>query len=188
MELTKEGYLERVKGKGTYVSRPKLEANFIQKLESFHAQMLALGVQPMTKVIRLEIVPAIPAVNAALNIPDSEELVLLIRLCFGDNSPIALMESYLPAKRFAGIVHEDLTNYSLYIIFAKSFHTTVTRVTRQIEAINASQREAEYLGIQKGKAICLVHNTAYDQDNIIAEYNIAYYRGERSKFTMELKQ
>ena len=76
-----EGYLVRKKGKGTFVSRPKLEANFIQKLESFHQEMSHLGMTPSTEVLRLEIVPGIPGYNERLNLNDNEDLVLLERLC-----------------------------------------------------------------------------------------------------------
>lgn len=187
-ELVKEGVLDRIKGKGTFVSHPKVEANFIQKLEGFHISMLSKGMQPRTEVLQLEIVPAIPEYNSILQIALDQPLLLLRRLCFADDIPMVSLECYLPGKRFAGLVKEDLVNNSLYTLFAAHYDTDVVHVHRQIEAVNAGQREADLLGVQKGKALCLVHNIAYDQNGVPVEYNIAYYRGDRNKFTMELKK
>ena len=38
-ELVQEGWLYRVKSKGTFVSQPKITQNFIRKIESFNDQM-----------------------------------------------------------------------------------------------------------------------------------------------------
>ena len=187
-ELVNEGILNRIKGKGTFVSHPKVEANFIQKLEGFHTSMLSKGMHPRTQVLQLEIGPAIPEYNSILQIALNQPLVVLRRLCFADNIPMVLLECYLPGKRFAGLVDEDLVNNSLYTLFLAHYDTDVMLVRRQIEAVNAGQREADLLGVQKGRALCLVHNIAHDQNGIPVEYNIAYYRGDRNKFTMELQK
>lgn len=181
-----EGYLVRKKGKGTFVTRPKLEANFIQKLESFHTEMINLGIKPRTQVLRLAIVPGIPSCNEHLNIPLSQQLVVLERLCFGDEEPMFYQESYLPASRFAALVYEDLTAHSLYNLLLSRFHTRVTRVHRQIEAVNASQAIADLLRITRGQAVCRVENIAYDEAGMPVEYNFSSYRGDRNKFTMDM--
>ena len=42
------------------------------------------------------------------------------------------------------------------------------------------------LNLNRGQAICLVQNTAYDQYGMPVEYNISRYRGDRNKFTMDM--
>ena len=184
--MVSEGYLVRKKGKGTFVSRPKLEANFIQKLESFHQEMSHLGMIPSTEVLRLEIVPGIPGYNERLNLNDNEDLVLLERLCRGDGEPLVYQESYLPASRFAGLVQEDLSAHSLYRTLHERFGTDVVHIHRQIEAVNASHTVANLLKIARSQAICLVENVAYDQLGVPVEYNLSRYRGDRNKFTMDM--
>ena len=181
-----EGYLIRKKGKGTYVARPKLEANFIQKIESFHTEMISLGIRPRTQVLRLETCPGIPSCNEKLRIPAGQHLVVLERLCFGDEEPMFYQESYLPAGRFASLIYEDLTVHSLYSLLQSRFDTRVTHVHRQIEAVNASQALAEMLRITRGQAICRVENIAYDEAGVPVEYNLSSYRGDRNKFTMDM--
>lgn len=184
--MVAEGYLIRKKGKGTFVSRPKLEANFIQKLGSFHTEMVQQGMTPNTEVLRLEIISGIPVYNERLGIPANESLVVLERLCHGDGEPIVYQESYLPASRFAALINEDLTSRSLYKILHTNFNTEVVHVHRQIEAVNASQSDTDLLHVARAQAICLVQNTAYDQFDVPVEYNISRYRGDRNKFTMDM--
>ena len=50
-ELINEGYITRHKAKGTFVSRPKIEGYFFQKLGSFDEEMRSLHLTPSTRVI-----------------------------------------------------------------------------------------------------------------------------------------
>jgi len=184
--LTSEGYLIRRKGKGTIVSRPKLEANFIQKLESFHTEMQNQGLVPRTEVMRIGVIPADPVCNTRLSLQPAEKLIVLERLCLANEEPVMYQISYLPAERFIGLLMEDMTTHSLYSTLQARFGVVVMHVHRQIEAVNAGAREADKLGISRGDAICLVQNTAYDQNGSAVEYNMSYYRGDRSKFTMDM--
>ena len=45
-ELVQEGWLYRVKSKGTFIARQKLPQDFLQRLETFSEQMERLGVVP----------------------------------------------------------------------------------------------------------------------------------------------
>ena len=55
-ELINEGYITRHKAKGTFVSRPKIEGYFFQKLGSFDEEMRSLHLTPSTRVIVSEVI------------------------------------------------------------------------------------------------------------------------------------
>ena len=57
-EMVAEGYLYRHKGKGTFVSKPKLEGRFFQKLQSYNVEMTQKGLEPATEVLNLKTVTA----------------------------------------------------------------------------------------------------------------------------------
>ena len=56
-ELTREGILRRMQGKGTYVCAPRLKKN-LREVTSFHEACLMMGCTPGTKVISAQIVHA----------------------------------------------------------------------------------------------------------------------------------
>ena len=60
-------------------------------------------------------------------------------------------------------------------------------VRREVGAANAGPTDASMLEIPKGRAICMVYNLAYDQQNRPIEYSISRYRSEFIKFTNYMK-
>ena len=144
------------------------------------------GIRPSTRVLRLALVPPIPLYNEQLQLGADEPLIVLERLCLGDEEPIMYQISYLPGRRFGQLVNVDMSLHSLYNLLFTQFNTKVQHVHRQIEAIDASQLVADLLDISRGQAVCRVHNLAYDHNEIPVECNVSYYRGDRNKFTMDL--
>lgn len=185
-ELVSEGYLSRQKGRGTFVTRPKIDGRFFQKLESFNREMLQKGLTPSTQVLQFEVQPATPDICLRLNIPEGGKAIYLKRLRFADGEPLVLLETYLPYVPFAGLLKEDLERDSLYALLEERYGACVTRVFREMEAVNATPSEAHLLKITRNQAICLVHTIAYTREETAVEYSVARYRGDRNRFSVEL--
>ena len=63
----------------------------------------------------------------------------------------------------------------------------VTRVQRVLEAVNAEKRDADLLGIPKGKAMVRVQTVGFTKEGRAVEYSVARYRGDRNSFSIELQ-
>ena len=185
-ELVSEGWLTRQKGKGTFVSHPKIDVRFLQKLESFNNQMRQKGLTPSTKVLSLRKVPGVPRINEKLRLGPDEPLISLMRLRFGDGEPVVGVDTYIPYTRYPGMLEQDLERGSLYERLETLYNARISRVHREIEAANANRREAELLDIESGSAICLVKTTGFTDADLPVEYSVARYRGDRNKFSIEL--
>ncbi|MCL1796467.1 MAG: GntR family transcriptional regulator [Clostridia bacterium] len=185
-ELVAEGRLTRQKGKGTFISRPKIDVRFLQKLESFNEQMRQKGLTPLTKVLSFGRIPGVRRINDTLMQEPESLLISLIRMRYGDGEPVASVDTYLPYARFQNILDQDFTRESLYDRLEALCGARVCRVHREIEATNANRREAELLGIETGHAICLVKTVGYTEADLPVEYSVARYRGDRSKFSVDL--
>lgn len=185
-ELVSEGYLYRIKAKGTFVSRPKVDEGFFQKLESFNSEMLQKGLKPSTKVLELKAIPGIGKISAKLGIPAGARLIYLCRLRYADSDPVVYLETYLPHDRYPGLLDEDFTEQSLYSVLENKYNARVVKASREIEAVPANQTEAKFLNIPKNSAICLVRTLATLPGDVPIEYSVARYRGDRNKFSVEL--
>lgn len=187
-ELVAEGYLYRLKGKGTFVAMPKIDARFLNKLQSFNQEMQQKGLQPSTKVLSLELVNGRSPINEKLLVAPTQKLIYLERVRFADGEPIVYLETYLPYSPYKELLQEDFVNNSLYSLLEDHYSIHVTRVLREIEAVNATQREAGLLEISKNKALCLVKTVAYTDRGMPVEFSVARYRGDRNKFSVELQR
>ena len=100
VDLTKEGYVDRTRGKGTFVRERKLVEK-IQILGSFHSSMQRQGLRPTVTVLTNEILHAPEEVASALSMR-SREAWCLRRLATLDAAPLALLTAWLPAPWPAG--------------------------------------------------------------------------------------
>ena len=144
------------------------------------------GLVPSTRVLRLALIAGDSRSCDALGIPEGDRVILLERLRFANGEPIVWVETYLPYQRFPRLLAVDFERQSLYRELEHTYLVPVERVVREIEAVNATAREAELLEIQKNAALCFVKTIAYDYDGVPVEYSRAHYRGDRNRFSVEL--
>ena len=181
-ELVQEGWLYRVKSKGTFVSFPKINHNFMQTLESFNEQMDRVGSVPKTEVLELKKIKASEVIASKLGLGKGEPVVYLYRRRFADNEPIVLQKTYLSCKKCGFILDCDFTKDSLYKSLARTNQTKVVRVQRIVEVDEATNEDAENLEIAMGKPIQSFTTTGFNVFGEVIEFSLARYRGDRSRF------
>lgn len=185
-DLEREGLVTRIKGKGTFVSSPKLTEHVIQTLTSFHEDRTAEGQRLETKVIRLEVEPVSPHVADVLQLPESEQIVLLERLRFVNGEPLVLTTAHMPYSLCAPILELDMTERSLFETFERDLGLTLRRGTRAIEARLADKETAEHLEIQAGSPVLVLTGVTFVDDDRPIEYFVGMHRADRSRFEVEL--
>jgi len=187
-ELVVEGYLQRMKGRGTFIAEPKIKQDFLIALKSFTEEMQEKGLVATTKVLGLEKIVCNEKVSEALNVPVGSEVVQLKRLRSADNTPVVLVITFLPLTKLTDILLKDFENKSLYRMIEEDYGYTIDRATRILEARVAGKDEADLLGIEEGEPIQFIETIAYLTDGTPIEYSLAEYRGDKSEFTFELKK
>ena len=181
-ELVQEGWLYRIKSKGTFVSQPKINQDFIKRLESFNDQISRLGMVSSTVVLELKTVKANTTVAASLNIPENSSVIYLHRKRLADDEPIVTIETYLPYDDCSFVLSRDLEKERLYSILGEYDETRVFRVNRTVEAVPANAQDKKFLNYQIGKPIQHFISIGYNATDKPIEYSLARYRGDRSSF------
>lgn len=183
-ELIKHGSLYTIKGKGTFVAKPKIDLRYLQKALSFDEQIRESGLTPSTKVLFFGETEAGDEVKAILGTP--RRILRLERLRFADGEPVVLAESYHPFDLCSFLLDHDLEKNSLYATLALKPETKVRRVERTVEAIAADRDLGKALMIKKGFPVQHFHTLAYARSGRVVEYCISDYRGDRNKLSVEI--
>ena len=185
-ELVQEGWLYRVKSKGTFATHPKIPQDFLRKLESFHDQIERLGMKPSTQLIELEQRKADREVAEALGIAEGDEVIYLFRKRFADENPVVTIQTYLPYDKCSFIMEHDLQKDALYEILAQKKETKIHKVKRRIEAVEAEEGDMRLLDMEQGKPVQFFTSIGYTYEDVALEYSKARYRGDRSFFEITI--
>lgn len=185
-ELELEGVINRRKGKGTFISQPKISEGLAQKLTGFYQDMVERGLKPVTKVLHQNVTPANEKVAGFLNIPLGENVIDILRLRFINEEPIQLVTTYVPFEICPALASVDLTNRSLYEFLETECGVFIAKGRRYIEAVLANESEAMLLGIERGAPLVMLDSISFSEDDNPVEYYHALHRGDRSRFEVEL--
>ena len=187
-ELEYEGLVKRIKGRGTFITKPKISEGLAQKLTGFYQDMVDKGLKPFTNVLRREVVPASPKIAQKLDIEPDTPIFDIERLRFVDNEPLLLGTNYIPYDLCPALLETDLSTQSLYAFLESEYGLFITRARRTIEAVVASRYEAGLLNGEEGAALLMLNSVGYLEDGRPIEYFRGLHRGDRSIFEIDLIQ
>jgi GntR family transcriptional regulator len=185
-ELETEGIINRRKGVGTFIAKPKIKEGFFHKLSGFYQEMNERGLKVSTQVLYQDVNPCSEKVANYLDINEGTAVIETHRLRFINNNPIQLVKNYIPYDICPDLATIDLTDRSLYEILEGTCGVYIAKGHRFIEAVSANKREAELLDIQLNAPLILLESISYSQSNKPVEYYKALHRGDRSRFEVEV--
>ena len=186
LELELEGLINRRKGKGTFISLPKISEGLVQKLTGFYQDMVERGLNPVTRVLHQNVVPASEKVARFLDINPGDQVIDILRLRFINDEPIQMVTTYVPFEMCPALATVDLTNRSLYEFLEKECGIFIAKGRRYLEAVLANETEAELLGIERGAPLLMLDSISFSDSDRPIEYYHALHRGDRSRFEVEL--
>ncbi|MFF0143876.1 GntR family transcriptional regulator [Amycolatopsis sulphurea] len=183
-DLTAEGRLHRVQGKGTFAAEPKLAQRL--QLSSYTEDMRKQGLKPSSKLLELEELPVEGELAKLLGIRTGAKMLRLRRLRLADAQPMALETTHLPLGRFRGLRKHITAGGSLYAVLREHYGVELERAEETIETSLAGPPEAEMLGSDVGMPVLMLTRHSFATDGKPVEFARAVYRGDRYKFTTTL--
>jgi GntR family transcriptional regulator len=184
--LVSEGYLKRQKGRGTFVTKKKVEQE-LQGMTSFTEDMLSRGMNPSSILLSFQITLADKKTALALRIEEEDSVYIIKRIRLADGAPMALETAYIPVKIVPGLTEEN-SNLSLYQYIEENLALSISEATQEIEASTADQLDAETLEITIGAPILLIERISYLQEGIPFELVKSTFRADRYRFIHTMKR
>ena len=173
------------RGKGTFVSRMKLEKNFRQVL-SFSEEVRARGARPRSRVLVFKRMSPDSDVAEALHLPANEEVFFLRRVRLADSLPLCIECAHLPARLCPDLQKKFNPRRSLYQTLAEHYGIQIDLADEVAEASLASADEARLLHIRKKGPVFRFTRTAYLLSGEPVEFVKSVYRGDRCKVVNRL--
>lgn len=181
-ELVAESLVHKEKGRGSFVSAPKVNEFVLQDLRGFFQEMTRRGADVETEVLGAGIAPVQPDAVADLDLDSSAEVVWMERLRRVNGREVVLTRTHLPLPRFDGLLDHDLMSRSLYDILAKEFGVVAGTGRRRFEAVAATAEQAAHLAVDEGAPLLKLTAVNHDQHQRPFEYFTAFYRSDRAAF------
>lgn len=182
-ELEARGLISRHQGRGTFVTRPRFDAEVTGSF-SLSAALLQRGHDLRTRVLAVEAVEAGGHVATDLGCLPGDRVLRLARLRLLDGEPLMLELAHLPLRRFPGLETKDFEARSLYAILAQDYGCRPTLAKESLEPVVCRAREAQLLGVpRRAPALRIVRLTA-DEHGRPIETNDALLRGDRCRILL----
>lgn len=183
-ELERDGLVTRIRGKGTFISAPKVVERISHRITSLHEDLASRGRQLEIRVLRQEAVQAPPHVAGILEIGDEGHVIILERIGLLDGESLLHAQTYLPLPLCAAVLEYDMNNRS-YLQVLEELGFVLQRSHRSIEARLAPKDVAQVLGIPDGSPMLVFSGTTYLEDGRPIDFSVDSHRGDRSQLEVE---
>ena len=183
-ELAREGYLVRRRGSGTFVSEPKIAQELT--MTSFTEDMRRRGMQPGSKTLGLEVVPAGARLGRFLHVSPSEPIVVAKRLRLADSESMAIETLHVRDALVPGLSAADLDGKSFYDLLRSRYRIVISGGMQTIEPTVTNEEESDALGIPLHSPAFLFERITRSERGEIVEFVHSIYRGDRYRLVTDL--
>jgi GntR family transcriptional regulator len=184
-DLVTGGYVERHRGRGSFVARPKLESGVVGSYKSF----LVVGppLDPGGRVLACRRVRAAKDVAAMLAIEAGGLIWRLERVRFTERRPVSLQTSFMPVGLCPDLSRHDLTGRHLVDVLREAYGVHLTNAVEYVEPTIADGYAAKVLSVPLRTPLFQIERTTYSTGETVAEYRRALLRGDIYRYRIELR-
>ncbi|WP_224034477.1 UTRA domain-containing protein [Clostridium gelidum] len=179
-ELSKDGYVESVKGKGVIIleSRESIELPIGNLLG---LQELHLKKKFTTSVVNFSRITIDESLSKKTALKLNTEVYHLHRIRFFDNEPIILDVNYFSAEVVKDLTIEIAQN-SVYEYIEKELHTKILASKKVIVVEHANELDKSFLDLGTFDCVAVVKTYAYTDSGKLFEYTESRHRPDKFVF------
>jgi len=188
-DLTYEGWIYRMRGKGTFVAEPRVSGVGLAKsLDAFYRSLQNRGIE--TKMINLEkgIIPAEGEIAVILEVESMAPLIRIVQLFSVREQPIFITISYIPYDICRELIFADLTRRTIYEFLEQQCNISIGRAQRNVSAVLAEKDHAQRLEVNVGEPLLYLESVGYSIEGKPLEYLNGYFLGSQIKFEVEIME
>lgn len=184
-DLATDGYVERHRGRGTFVSRAKLESG----VEGSYSRFRVVGplLDPGGRVLFCRRINAVAGVAVMLKVEVGAPLWSLERIRFTQGEPVSLQTSFLPFELCPDLAAQDLANKHLIEVLREVYGVHLASAVEYLDPTVADGYVAKHLAVKLRTPLFQIERTTYTVTGVVAEYRRALLRGDNYRYRIELR-
>lgn len=189
LSLVNDGYLFRVKGKGTFVTTPQRVEESTIFIESFAEEMHRQGKTTQTEVLEFRLMQPEEKIRQLMGLPEGATVIKLVRLRYCqdhiEDGPIVLTTSYYTMK-LSFLQNYDFSTISVHHAMAE--HGMAKKYTeKHINVAVLDSRSSRLMCVENGSLALTITSFTKDMDNELVEYCESYYPAARNEFILKIR-
>lgn len=184
-ELEKDGWVTRVRGKGTFVSKNPTVERSVSRIFGFTKNMLEAGRKPSTKLIGFHL-----RYKNHSQVVNGKEYTLKAPFCeiervrFADGIPMMKETRYISLALFPDIHRKNLES-SLYNLYERDYGIKLTEINQMLSAVVLEGELLNIFEVSSSIPAFRVEGVSFCGKEVIAEMEDSIYRGDMYRFAVK---
>lgn len=180
--LEKNGFIYKLKGKGSYVSSQKIYQNR-SSFSKFYDDMRNLGKIPISKILSLKVKKPAISVMKKMQL-EEEQLICEIKwVRFANDEPLIYETISLNYNFVKGIENKKIEKRKLYEILIQDFNIKMTHGNEFFYPCKLDSEQAKYLKLHENDLGMKIKRIVFQGKDVI-EYTSSIVRGDRFVYTI----
>lgn len=179
--LADEGLVRRDKGRGTFVSKPRVEGGYFL-IPDFHDEMRKQGLATEVSLLGVKVVPAGRKASEKLGIKKGERVIYVERVLEGDGEPMVYDRKYILLDRSQPLLEAELGHGSMEELFSSNPRMAPVRADLELSVTNLTAAEAGLLAGGKGSPAFCMEQLIYAASDRRVVWGWLIYRGDKFSF------
>ncbi|NFV11817.1 trehalose operon repressor [Clostridium sporogenes] len=179
--LESNAYIQKVKGKGSFVLDINKFDFPVSGLTSFKELSTKMGVESNTLVKELKLIKPNNFLMKQLSLLKNDEVWKVIRVREIENKKIILDKDFFN-KKYVPLLTKDICKNSIYEYLENELGLKISFAKKEITVQQATDEDKSYLDFENYNMIVVVKNHIYLDDMSLFQYTESRHRPDKFKF------
>lgn len=188
--LELSGYVERIQGKGTFVSDKK-DIFHCNNVESdFELRTRQIGKIPTIQLLQVKEVKKSnrnKRLNKFWHLSNCDKLICIQKLYLANKSPILLEDIYINYNKFSKFDLNGLDDNKVKRDISEKIDKSISYVQDQLQLSKVDKKAEDLLKINKNIPIIFIEHSCFDKNNNLVKLSIRRARADKYQYSVIYK-
>ncbi|MEK3889043.1 trehalose operon repressor [Bacillus sp. FSL K6-3431] len=179
--LAQQGYIQKVRGKGSIVIKNTKLDFPVSGLVSFHELAQKMGNKPKTIVHELSLKKPEQYIKKQLNLSGKDQVWNISRIREIGGEKVILDKDYL-SEKFVPHITKEICEHSIYDYLENELNLLISFAKKEIIVEEPEEEDRQLLDLEGFHSIVIIKNYVYLEDASLFQYTESRHRPDKFRF------